>query len=273
MRSNLFSVLIATYSKDDPLLFAKAFSSIIDNSVLPYEIVLVVDGPIPLTLENKIEEIKNIHPTKILRLNENKGLAFALNAGIELITTEWVVRCDSDDINHSNRFETLIEYMNENYDLIGSVIKEYQKDGRFVAEKSVPITENDIREYIKNRNPFNHMSVAYRRRFVISCGGYPELYQREDYGLWIMMLSKGAKAINIPSPLVDVTAGEDMYKRRGGFRYAMGEFELQRLLVQCGFKGLVHAIFSGAARIVIFISPVPIRAFIYKKYLRSDLNK
>ena len=42
-----FSVLMSVYYYDDPLFFEQALYSVFNQTVLPDELVLVVDGPIP----------------------------------------------------------------------------------------------------------------------------------------------------------------------------------------------------------------------------------
>ena len=61
-KSNLphFSVAMCVYGKDNPIWFDRALESIIINqTVKPDEIVLVVDGPIPDSIEAVINKYKN----------------------------------------------------------------------------------------------------------------------------------------------------------------------------------------------------------------------
>jgi glycosyltransferase involved in cell wall biosynthesis len=55
-----FSVAMCVYGKDNPEWFDIALNSIIDQTVKPNEIVLVVDGPVPKAIDDVIEKYKSI---------------------------------------------------------------------------------------------------------------------------------------------------------------------------------------------------------------------
>lgn len=55
-----FSVAICVYEKDNPEWFDIAMGSILDQTVKPAEIVLVVDGPIPASIQNVIDKYEII---------------------------------------------------------------------------------------------------------------------------------------------------------------------------------------------------------------------
>ena len=82
----------------------------------------------------------------------------------------------------------------------------------------MPSKNSDIKNYLKSRNPINHMTAFYKTDLVKKVGGYPNIYKREDYGLWIKLTNYGAKFYNINETLVKVDAGNSLYKRRRGFK-------------------------------------------------------
>jgi glycosyltransferase involved in cell wall biosynthesis len=264
-----FTVLITVYRSDKPKLFKKALQSIYDNSLLPLVVLLVVDGPVPDELNNIIELYERDNGLLVKRLDENVGLAMALNFGLSFVETEWVVRADSDDVNHFNRFDVLSKYMNDDYDLVGSAVREVDEDSKVLSIRKPPEKSEDIIRFCETRNPFNHMSVCFRKALVRKVGGYPNIYLREDYALWALLISNNSRVYNIQDVLVDATAGLGMYRRRGGFRYALGEIYLQKHLVKCGVKGLFQACYQGLFRAIIFLIPTSFRACIYQSFLRS----
>ena len=83
--------------------------------------------------------------------------------------------------------------------------------------KKLPIKHNDIVEYAKKRNPFNHPAVMYKKSEVEKAGGYKDFSFFEDYYLWARMIMNGAICSNINEPLVYMRANNAMYKRRGVF--------------------------------------------------------
>ena len=142
--------------------------------------------------------------------------------------------------------------------------------GKQLAVRRAVAQHDDIRRYAAYRNPFNHMTVAYRTDLALRCGGYPNIHLKEDYALWALMLASGARALNLPDILVLATAGREMYRRRGGLRYALAEIALQRHLVRNGLKSPPAALLQGLARSIVFIFPSFIRGWIYEKILRNS---
>ena len=263
-----FTVLMAVYRADSVRLFLRAVESVYANRLRPDHFVLVVDGPIATELDAAITEVASRHRLEVLRLAENRGLAEALNAGLQQVRTEWVVRADADDWNLPDRFERQAEVVTDGLDLMGGAILETDQDAKPVAIRRTPTQHEDIVRYARARNPFNHMTVAFRTRLARECGGYPVLRLREDYGLWALMLHRDARTMNLPTILVHATAGLGMYRRRGGLRYARDEFQLQRHLVRCGLKGPVLGAFHAISRAVVFLLPAAVRGLIYRRVLR-----
>jgi glycosyltransferase involved in cell wall biosynthesis len=264
-----FSVLMAVYKKDDPRLLGSALDSIFANSLQPSALVLVADGELTDELLLVIQQYSVDSRLQLLQLPVNVGLAEALNAGLQKIRTTYTVRADADDVNHRNRFEQLIAKLQQGFDLVGSSIKEVDKSGQFVAVRRCPASESEICQFIRKRNPFNHMAVAFRTEVVLAAGGYPSIHLKEDYALWASLVSRNCRVCNLETVLVDATAGTEMFQRRGGLRYALAEIDLQRHLVRCGLKSIFSAMVDGIMRSAIFLAPNTIREFIYLRYLRG----
>jgi glycosyltransferase involved in cell wall biosynthesis len=265
-----FTVLLAVYYKDDPYLFLNALTSIFSNSLQPQELVVVADGDLTVELVSIISDFSKKYPLRLIQLAQNVGLANALNAGLSTIKTTYTVRADADDINHTDRFEVLLSKLCEGFDLVGSAIREIEKDGAEVAFRMCPLNQHDIKLYARKRNPFNHMTVGFRTSVVTDTGGYPSIYLKEDYALWATLLSRGCRVCNLDVVLVDATAGREMFQRRGGLRYAMAELDLQVHLVSCRLKSPFNALIDGVFRSLIFLSPSVVREFFYLKFLRTS---
>ncbi|MFP3365974.1 glycosyltransferase, partial [Pseudoalteromonas sp. SIMBA_148] len=82
-----FSVLVSVYAKEKPNWLAEALDSIlVKQSVLPSEVVLVVDGPITDELEAVILKYKSQYSETFVvhHLSSNYGLGYALNEGLKI---------------------------------------------------------------------------------------------------------------------------------------------------------------------------------------------
>jgi hypothetical protein len=267
-----FCILMAVYGGDQPHLFAKAVHSVFANTLLPNQCLIVVDGPVTSELEQSITQIHSQYSSiEFIRLPKNMGLANALNHGIKFIRYPWVVRADADDVNLPNRFEVLAKAIQQQpkLQLLSSAILELDEDGNPLTVREVPCTESEIRQFIKTRNPFNHMAAAYQLEAILACGGYPNIFLKEDYGLWCHFLAKKLPVANIQDVLVHATAGMGMFRRRGGWRYAKSEWQIQSLLVKSGLKSRVRAIGDGLMRAAFFLIPANLRGFLYVHFLRK----
>lgn len=267
------TLLMALYHRDSPELFRSAVKSVYENDVIPDRYILVIDGDIGDKLDLIVSEILDLYPIHIIRLDKNHGLAYALNVGLAAATTAWIARADADDINIPGRFSAQLPFALDGYDVIGGWIDEVDGDGHHIAFRRPPISHNQIVEFAKYRSPFNHMTVVYKASSVKSVGCYPNLFLKEDYGLWGLMIGAGYKFINIPAVLVKATAGTEMYKRRGGLRYVQSEYRLQIFLYEAGIKNFPNAVGLFFMRAFIFLLPPTLRGNFYKIFLRNRLIK
>lgn len=97
---------MSVYKNDDPLFFKQALESVINQTTMPSEIVLMVDGPVSDELNNVITEYhKRFSLLNVVRFDQNKGLGKALEEGVKHATYDIVARMDSDDIAAPDRFE------------------------------------------------------------------------------------------------------------------------------------------------------------------------
>lgn len=270
-----FSILMSIYHKESPQYFEACMRSIWhEQSLKPNEIVLVKDGPLPAALEAIIEkwqsELNEV--LVVVSLEKNVGLGKALNIGLSNCSNEWIFRMDTDDICVPDRFEKQINFIKTHPDisLLSGQIKEFDGSLENVTGiKSVPLTHNEILEFSKTRNPFNHMAIAYKKSVIESVGGYQHHIYMEDYNLWIRVLSAGFKSTNLEDILVLVRTGEDMIKRRKGEVYINSEWQLFNLKRNLSYQSTHKAILTLIIRSVPRLLPTSVLTKVYSK-LRSN---
>ena len=272
--SNKFSVLLSVYANDDPLHFDLALGSIFNSSVCPNEVLIVEDGPLSKDLHAVIEKYSKSYSklVKILKNKKNIGLGKSLAKGINACAFELVARMDADDICHVDRFKKQLDVYSKHKELsiVGSNIDEYDGDMTVLLDtRYVPESNDEIIEYAKKRNPFNHVSVMMKKSDVLSAGGYQHMAYFEDYYLWCRMLSMSFKGYNIQESLVDVRCGDAMYKRRGGLSYARDIVKFQNAIHKLGFIGRNRKYSNIMIRLFVAISPLWLKSNIYKRHLRK----
>ncbi len=270
-----FSVAISVYRNEKPENFDRALESITKlQTVKPSEIVLVVDGPIGEDLNDVVEKYEKAYPFfKIIRLSENGGLGNALKLAVENASYDLIARMDSDDISLPTRFEEQISFFEQDasLDIVGGDISEFVgEEENVVAYRKVPTTDSEIKEYMRTRCAFNHVTVMYKKSAVENAGGYLDLFWNEDYYLWIRMQLSGAKFANTGTTLVNVRTGADMYARRGGKRYFQSEKHLQKYMLKHKMISYSTYISNIAKRWVVQrCLPNSIRGWVFRKFARK----
>lgn len=262
-----FSVLQSVYKKDNPDFLYQSLESIAGNTLLPQKIILVKDGELTPSLEKVISFWQKKIPLEVVGYETNRGLAFALNYGLQFVETELVARMDSDDICFPNRFEKQIKFMEKNphIALSSGYISEFYSDEMIPDSiRRVPLLYDEILRYLKTRNAFNHMAAVFRKQSVIEAGGYCEVPFFEDYDLWIRIVQKKFQVANIPELLVNARIGNDMVGRRHGLHYVLYEIHFFKRQLKSGFISQKEFLILMAKRIPLRILPKRILKIFYK---------
>lgn len=268
-----YSVLMSVYCKEKPEFLKQSMISIFNQTVKTNDFVLVCDGELTEELNNVIDEMQNKFGEilNVVRLPQNVGLGKALNDGIKHCKNDLVARMDSDDISYPNRCEKEIEvFQKYNVDIVSGTVEEFTNspDDAFL-KRVLPEKNEEIVLFAKKRNPFNHPCVMYRREAVQSAGGYQDFYLLEDYYLWIRMLMNGSVGYNIREPILWMRAGNGMYRRRSGLKYANSQIELLKFMKEKNFINKRQYFKSAAVRFGSSVLPNFLRKFIYEKMLRK----
>jgi glycosyltransferase involved in cell wall biosynthesis len=176
MSNPTVSILMATYHGDQPENLRSALNSMFDQTRVADQLVLVIDGPVSHAHNTVISgfERDGRVPMTVVRLPENRGLAFALNAGADACSGDWLLRMDSDDIAAADRVETQLAYARArpDIDVITTWCEEFFDDNDTTRLKSSPITHESVVQALKWRNILCHPSMMIRATTLRSVDGY-----------------------------------------------------------------------------------------------------
>lgn len=271
-----FSVLMSVYRNDKPDFARRAIESVTTEQTLkPNEVVLVVDGPVSNELSNLIKDYESTTNSifHVVWLPQNLGLGNALQKGMEIVSNEIVARMDADDIAISDRFEKQIKYMEENpaIAVVGGQITEFiESPSNIVGKRTVPLSSDDCRKYYQDRDPLNHMTVMFRKRAVLAVGNYQPWHLDEDTYLWGRLFKDGYKIANLPSVLVNVRVGRDMYARRGGWMYFKSDSKILKWKLNNGLTSHCRFFYNYAVRFAVqVLMPNQVRGSFFKIFLRN----
>lgn len=273
MKLTAFSVSMCVYGKDNPEHFRTAVESILNQTVKPDEVVLVVDGPVPDKLESIISGYERCETFKVIRLKENQGHGNARRISFENCRHELIALMDADDISVPDRFEKQLAVFQNNPEIsiIGGNINEFiGEPDNIIAKRIVPSENSAIKEYMKKRCPFNQVTVMLRKSDVQMAGGYLDWYCEEDYYLWLRLHLAGAIFCNINSVLVNVRVGKDMYRRRGGWKYFVSEAKLQKYMKDKDIIQFPLFCINVMKRLAVqVLLPNKIRGWAFRKFARE----
>jgi glycosyltransferase involved in cell wall biosynthesis len=210
---------------------------------------------------------------KIIALEKNCGLGYALSIGLENCKNEIIARMDSDDISSPNRFQRQYQVMIDgNFDLVGANIEEFDKcPGDLTTYRILPEMQEDIVKFSKFRNPFNHPTVMFRKTRVINSGNYNANYLFfEDWHLFIRMINDGAKVYNIQEVLLFFRVNDklDVIKRRSGLNYLYFEYEFSKFLLKSDHINFYEWVIYLLTKLPLRLLPPSILKLIYYKIAR-----
>ena len=288
-----YSVLMSVYHRERAQYLKQSIVSMLHQSIRPDDFVIVCDGPLTEELDAVIREFTQSCPDlfQIVRLRENRGLGIALQEGLAVCRHELVARMDSDDISVPGRCEKQLSvFAGKNVAVVGGNIEEFTEEVpdrfftascsgsgemssgevfRFAKVRRVPETNEEIRQFARRRNPFNHPSVMFRRSAVQKAGGYKDCRGFEDYYLWVRMLGMGMTGYNLQEILVYMRTDAGMYERRGSLSYALLGLRARWKIHRTGYSGIVDFLVSSGGQIAMSLVPVKLRTYFYGKFLRK----
>lgn len=271
-----YSILMSVYKNDNPQYLIESIQSMLNQTVVTNDFVIIKDGPLTDQLESIIENyVAQYDFIHVVVLPNNVGLGNALNIGIKECKNELVARMDSDDYSFNTRIEKQLEYLKENpdIDLVGTQAFDFIDDVNDpIQYNNFPTSHQEIIKYAHSRNPYAHPSVIFKKSKVLESGNYQQVFLCEDYDLWIRMIQNGCKCANLAEYLFAIRVGNDFYKRRSGVKYVKSINNLMVRNMNNGFFNKKDYLKNMAVRSTVYLMPNFMRSFVYSKFLRNGVN-
>lgn len=273
MNTDKYSVLQTVYKSDDPEYLRMSLESMMNQSKMPDELVLVKDGPITAELQKVIDETDKKYPGIIVQrqLDKNVGLGKALNEGLKICKNELIARMDSDDISLSDRCSKQLELFSADpeLDIVGCQAEEFSgSTDNIVGKRTVPLKNSEIHRFARRRDPFNHPTVMYRKSKVMKFGSYGDYRKNQDTDLWIKLLSSGCKGANLPGKLFLFRFDEGTYKKRKSWVNTKTLIKIRWNAYKIHFCSLADFIIVTLSQLFIYIMPSGFQRILYTKVLR-----
>lgn len=209
----MLSALMTTYNSA-PYVQA-TIESVLAQSFTDFELVIVDDG----STDKTVEVIRRYRDSRI-RLYcraENKGVGYSLQEALQYVRSPYVIKVDSDDLSHPERFARQLMYLQANPHL--AVVKCYieafaESDDMETAERLATRqrdydaankinTENLIAQHLPRWLCVEHTSYCARTE-AIRAVGYPDQRLCEDYSLFYRLNEQGYRFGCVPEHLIQV---------------------------------------------------------------------
>ena len=273
-----YSVLMTVYEKEKPEYFQQAIDSMMDQTVMTDDFVIVCDGPLTKELELVIDKSVHKHPDifQIVRLEKNVGIGAATNIGLQYCKNDLIAKMDADDVAVLQRCELQLAMFADCPQLavLGGYLAEFDHDpNEPYAIREVPLENEDIRKFARRRQPFNNVTVMYRKSAVLKVGGYRPMGRNEDFDLYIRLLHADYYARNIPGILTNARTDRTAMRRRASWQTLKGCAKSRWNSLRTGYCSIVDFLVCVGGQFVVWICPVSVQEWIYQKFLRKSADK
>lgn len=265
-------VLISIYKNDNVSHLRLSIDSILHQTYSDFRILIGVDGYVDALLAETLKSYEQDNRIKVFWFKENRGLTAVLNELLEegkKLNPSYIARMDADDISRPNRFEKQVRYLEEHPDLdvLGGAIEEMDYDGKLNGKViHYPLNHQQCFDFFATRNPLAHPAVMFRTSFFDRVSSYNALYKKnQDTELWYRAFKAGCKFGNISDVVLTFRVSKDMYKRRGGTRFALEVLKLRKEINKNLGYGMKAKLFAYAYY-VMAVSPGWVKKFAYKTF-------
>jgi glycosyltransferase involved in cell wall biosynthesis len=203
----LVSVLLPCYNSE--LYIREEIKSILEQTYTNFELIILDDG----STDNTISIIQRFKDSRIRFLceNDNKGIVYQLNKGIEHAKGEFIARMDADDVSSPERFYKQVVFLedpkNSRIDVLGTDAISIGKESKEIAHRNYkPIQISFLLNFYC---PILHPTVMVRRKIFLNGFKYPDGFKyAEDLALW-RLIDNGKNIAILPEPLLKYRIHQD----------------------------------------------------------------
>lgn len=206
MTNPLVSIITPTYNSE--LFISKTIKSVIDQSYNNWELLITDDFSTDKTISIVKGCSKRDDRIKLFCLSKNNGAGVARNNSIIEAKGKYIAFLDSDDLWHPKKLEIQIGYMEDNN-------LNFSFSSYFIIDSNGTPTGKTIKalkevDYSKmlNNNYIGCLTAVYNAD-ALGKTKMPLIRKRQDWGLWLKILSKTDCAKSIDEPLAYYREGNN----------------------------------------------------------------
>ena len=212
----MISVIMGVYNQRNEVELERAVESILKQSISDLEFLIYDDGSDEKEATYLKKLVQKDTRIRLVRGEQNKGLAYALNQCLEQASGTYIARMDADDISEPTRLAKQKQFLEEHteYAFVGCGAKLFDEQGvwgqRTMVQKPIA---NDFLPY----SPYIHPSVMFRKSVLEKAGGYntsKDTRRCEDYELFMRLYCMGYQGYNLKEYLFWYQENRTWYDKR-----------------------------------------------------------
>lgn len=221
----LVSIIIPIHNRPDWI--KETLQSVLTQSYLNNEIIIVDDGS-----DTPITEVlqENASSIRILRLEKNKGVSAARNAGAAIAKGMWLAFLDSDDHWAATKLAQQIDYLRQHPYLSALQCEEiWVRNGvRVNAHKHHQKKAGWIWHHCLQRCLITPSAILIKKLVYQELGGFDErMLACEDYDLWLRLSRRFPVGLSPHQGVIKHGGHEDQLSQR---HRAMDRFRIYALI-------------------------------------------
>ena len=182
------SVVMAVYNGEAHL--RETVASVLNQTLTDFECLIIDDGSTDATAD--ILAALTDSRIVVMRNQQNEGLPYSLNRGLDHAQGTYIARLDVGDLSVPDRLEKQAQFLEAHPEvgIVGSWSQLIDESGNDVRIERFPLHDLDIRWTLLLRNPFLHPAVMLRRSVLEKhCLRYePTFRAAQDYELLTRVL-------------------------------------------------------------------------------------
>lgn len=195
------TVLMPAYNAERYL--REAVDSILYQDLDDFEFLIINDGSTDRTAEILEEYASRDRRVRLLH-QDNHGLVYALNKGLEEARGRYIARMDADDVSMHHRLGMQLAVLERNAGvaLVTGGIEIIDPYSVHKANHFTPLKDRDLRRALWLGNPLYHPSVMFRKDMALQVGGYREDFATaEDYDFYLRIAEIG-ELVAVPAVIL-----------------------------------------------------------------------
>jgi teichuronic acid biosynthesis glycosyltransferase TuaG len=183
---DLVSIITPTYQSEKYI--RHTIDAIINQSYTNWELLITDDASTDSTINIIKSYIDNDSRIKLFNLSTNSGVAIARNNSLKNATGRFIAFCDSDDIWSFNKLQDQINFMISNNYYFTYTHYNYFYNTYTLGKLIISPNRVNYNKILKN-NYIGCSTVIYDNN-VVKNFSFPLMKKRQDWAMWISILSK-----------------------------------------------------------------------------------